>query len=163
MRNHIFSYALITFLGIRAVLMPAYFDLFLPSTYALITDPRGTGDVAMAPLASSLRFWLDSSDATTLYSDASCTTPAIDGGTVSCWQDKSGNSSHAITLTGSYAPTYRASDSLFGTPVLDFTSANALLADPVDWSGAYTLFIVLASDTPTPVTNDAFFSSVSDV
>ena len=51
-----------------------------------------------------------------------------------------GNNSHAITLTGSYSPTYRASDSLFGTPVVDFTSANALLADPVDWSGAYTLF-----------------------
>lgn len=105
---------------------------------------------------------MDASDSSTLFSDASCTTPAVASGSVGCWQDKSGNNAHAIQASGANQPIYTSYDPIFGTPVIDFTSAQTLIADPANWSGAFTVFMVLASDTPAPSDNDAFFSTVDN-
>jgi hypothetical protein len=47
--------------------------------------------VSSGAMPAGLKFWLDASDATTLYQDAGGTTPAADGTPVALWKDKSGN------------------------------------------------------------------------
>lgn len=52
---------------------------------------------------SGIRLWLDGQDGSTLWQDSSCSvTPAdTNGDLVACWQDKSGNDSHALQINAS--------------------------------------------------------------
>jgi hypothetical protein len=60
------------------------------------------------PLSFSPAFWLDASDASTLYTDSSLTTlVANDGDPVGGWKDKSGNAKHALQASGTNKPLFK--------------------------------------------------------
>jgi len=54
---------------------------------------------------NGLQFWVDASDAATLYTDSTLTTLAVsDGDVVGGWKDKSGNSRNALQTDGTKKP-----------------------------------------------------------
>ncbi len=56
---------------------------------------------------SSLQLWFDASDLGTLYQDNSCATAVTaNSDPIGCWQDKGGNSNHALQPTANQRPTY---------------------------------------------------------
>lgn len=56
-----------------------------------------------------LEMWWDMSDSATLYSNTSCTTSAVDAGTVGCIKDKSSNNRSITSATGAtYSPTNKS-------------------------------------------------------
>ena len=72
--------------------------------------------VALSPLTvyaitptdiSNLKVWYDSTDSTTMFTDASCTAQvSASGQEVKCWKDKSSNLDHAVEVSGEGAPQY---------------------------------------------------------
>lgn len=54
---------------------------------------------------TDLAVWLDAADASTLWADTAATTPALNGGAVARWNDKSGNGRHAFQ-TAATGPLY---------------------------------------------------------
>lgn len=116
------------------------------------SNPVSGTDAPFVPEdVSNMLMWLDASDASTLFTDSSCTTPATtDGVGIGCWQDKSGNNKNAIQVTASREPTLDLSaqnsldavwfDGTAAQKTLDITSA--------DWqpSGKFTAFIVYFQD-----------------
>ncbi|KAB2823122.1 hypothetical protein, partial [Aliivibrio finisterrensis] len=114
-------------------------------------------------LRSNLKVWLDATDEQTLFSDSNCTTPANDGDSVACWQDKSVNGANFYDLNsrvtgGLGAPSSKA----FGKPTYisaynKFSGASAVNFDRTDaaalghklvqsehWSGDYSLAYAFA-------------------
>ena len=66
-------------------------DVANDSVARTLTLQGGVITAASGAMPTGLKFWLDASDATTLYQDAGGTTPAADGMPVGLWKDKSGN------------------------------------------------------------------------
>ena len=92
--------------------------------------------------------WLDAQDESTLFSDHLGTVPAVVGGDVKFWADKSGNDYHASnnssdvpTLRNGNIGTYNSLE--FAPPDQLFNSTD----NPVSASGGLTLFIVMLDTT----------------
>ena len=78
----------------------------MPISLGIGTAITRGGGTAWSPLSvSGLQFWVDASDATTLYTDSTLTTLAVsDGDVVGGWKDKSGNSRDALQTDGTKKP-----------------------------------------------------------
>jgi len=78
----------------------------MPISLGIGTAITRGGGTAWSPLSvSGLQFWVDASDATTLYTDSTLTTLAVsDGDVVGGWKDKSGNSRNALQTDGTKKP-----------------------------------------------------------
>ena len=87
---------------------------------------------------SGLYLWLKADAGT--FSDAG-TTPAVNAGTVQQWNDQSGNSRHAIQLTGSKKPTLTVVGQN-GKPNVVFDVDDFLAVTTSNLASPYTLIIV---------------------
>jgi len=90
---------------------------------------------------STCILWLDASDPTTLFSDATGTTPATAGGTVGYWRDKSASGFNATQTTLSYRPTYITSGRN-GNSILSFNGLTNFLNLPQFTAVPLTIFFV---------------------
>jgi hypothetical protein len=127
--------------------------------------------VALSPLTvyaitptdiSNLKVWYDSTDSTTMFTDASCTAQvSASGQEVKCWKDKSSNLDHAVEVSGEGAPQYLTGQ-FAGHSVLDFNKSEDdtlmhTLSSP--WTSDFTLFIVMNSTDSSPADNESLFSN----
>lgn len=79
------------------------------------------------PLSLLPEFWVDSSDASTIYQDSGLTTlAAADGDPVGGWKDKSGNARHATQSSGANKPLFKISIQN-GKNVVRFNGTSAVL------------------------------------
>jgi hypothetical protein len=86
---------------------------------------------------AGLQLWLDASDASTITQS---------GGTVSQWNDKSGNANNAAQATGSMQPTY-VTNSFNGLNSLLFNGTSDLLLIPEISSTQMTVFVTDIANT----------------
>jgi hypothetical protein len=93
---------------------------------------------------AGLQLWLDSSDESAITQSS---------GSVSEWNDKSGNGNNAVQATGSYQPTYPGT-SFNGLATLSFNGSNFLQATPIPLTNC-TIFAVVGSASAS----GAMFSS----
>lgn len=68
---------------------------------------------------SGLALWYDANDSDYLKSESNCTGTVTNGGTVGCWQDKSGNGKNATQATTGNRPTYETNQ-INSKPILRF-------------------------------------------
>lgn len=96
--------------------------------------------------AASPLLWYDAADADTLFSNTGCTTKAVSGNTIACWEDKAQNGNNATHAT--LGPQYNTSTYTIGNlPALDFQGNDALIVSGLTSGVAnYTAFAVLDSD-----------------
>jgi hypothetical protein len=94
---------------------------------------------------SGCRLWLDASDASSI---------TLSGSSVTQWNDKSGQSNHAVGVT-SYLPTYTSSPAQ-----VNFNAAQALRSNYVISSSTETIFVVMKSTTVGA--NSQYFIDSSD-
>ena len=81
-----------------------------------------TSEVANPNNLSGLKLWLDSSDSTTIFTDAALT--SLSTSTVGGWKDKSGNNNHAIQSTSANQPSTTSSGIQFDGSNDGFTLTN---------------------------------------
>lgn len=115
-----------------------------------------------------LTLWLDGSDEDTVFTDDTCTTPAVNGNDVECWQDRSGQANHVTAEAGS-TPTF-TTNALNGLSILDFMndSMSTSDADQITVNTSYTKFVVFNEDNDSSISNlissagssHAFFANV---
>lgn len=84
---------------------------------------------------ADLKAWFDTSDASTLFADTACTSPAADTNTVLCWKDKSGNSLHATTAAN--GPQYSTANTS-----LVFNGTTSHLNSNIAPTSQQTIFVV---------------------
>ncbi|MDP6546381.1 MAG: PEP-CTERM sorting domain-containing protein, partial [Phycisphaerae bacterium] len=97
---------------------------------------QGDVTVSSGSMPTSLRFWLDASDVTTLYQDAGGTTPAADGTPVALWKDKSGNGFDVTHDNAGQLPQYdNTTDTLNGLATLRFDGDVLGRANDIGISG----------------------------
>lgn len=88
--------------------------------------------------STALTVWWDA--AVGVYADTGCTTPAVNGNGVACWQDRTGNYK-ATQSTSGQRPTL-ATSAINGAPALTFASASSQFL-PHNYLGELgTVFIV---------------------
>ena len=115
--------------------------------------PAGVGVAAggggFSPLDLSPTLWLDASDATTITEDP------VGSGSVSQWDDKSGNGYNLTQGTGSAQPK-TGTATINSLNVIEYDGADTQFLQntsvPIDTGGPYTVFMVQeinASDTNT--------------
>jgi hypothetical protein len=75
----------------------------------VIINSHNFTSVPWTPALITTQLWLDAADATTLYDSQSGGSLSTAGGAVQRWQDKSGNSRHAVRASGSGNPTRQTS------------------------------------------------------
>jgi hypothetical protein len=96
---------------------------------------------------ASVAFWLDASDASTLYDATTGGSLVTAGNTVARWEDKSGNANHVTQSTANNRPTRLAAD-LNGLDGLDFDGTNDSLNTATAVGNApLTVFVVAKPDT----------------
>jgi hypothetical protein len=96
---------------------------------------------------SSVKLWLDASDASTLYDATTGGSLVTAGNTVARWEDKSGNANHVTQSTANNRPTRLAAD-LNGLDGLDFDGTNDSLDTATAVGNApLTVFVVAKPDT----------------
>jgi hypothetical protein len=95
-----------------------------------------------------LQLWLDSSDASTITQSS---------GSVSQWNDKSGNNNNAVQATGSLQPTYPGT-SFNGLSTVSFNGNGYLGITPITLTNC-TVFIVAGS---TDSSGNPFLASLLD-
>ena len=105
---------------------------------------------------SSLTFWLDSSDSSTLFQDINATIPITTSGqSVKCWKDKV-NNALAINNTSPPSITFSA---LNNKPVVNFSSASSqflsLIATPFSTYNSSISFFVVSSQSTIPTSATA--------
>lgn len=104
---------------------------------------RGGGGGGFSPSQiPNLALWLDAADTATITQS---------GGSVSQWNDKSGNANHATQSTGARQP-LTGTRIVNGKNVLDFTTSHLLVNNSGVYSlgdSACTVFVVFAFDNPT--------------
>ena len=104
--------------------------------------PKKSGVTTWKPTAVDTKLWLDASDASTITDS---------GGSVSQWDDKSGNSANATQGTGSKQPT-TGTRTLNGLNVIDFDRATAnnleVSSLPYGTTDEFMIFVVGKLDTP---------------
>ncbi len=100
-----------------------------------------------------LALWLDAAEASSITAAA---------GAVSQWSDKSGNGYHAVQSSSGARPK-TATRSLNSLNVIEFDgSDDGFNVSPVpDISGAHTMFVVAATDTPTKSGNQNFIRGLN--
>ena len=104
----------------NSVSVPTFRDITV-TTPAVLTGGTATGGFELANGASSLRLWLDSTDAATLFTDAAGTVPVTDGGDVARWNDKSGFALDVSQGNAANVPSYQAAaPNMNGLPVVSF-------------------------------------------
>lgn len=119
-----------------------------------VSDPDSIGlsaadvDTDFSPTdISGLILWLDADDATIITES---------GGSVSQWDDKSGNGFNVVQTTGSRQPTTNLV-TVNGRNAIDFDGVNDYLSNNVDSTlytltdGDYTFLYVLSLDTPDQI------------
>jgi hypothetical protein len=100
----------------------ALVDSYLGTKYAVTINAKPSTAVATPT------FWLDASDATTMFTAANCTGAAVDASLVMCWKDKSTNLKHATNaVADTTRPTYKTSIQN-GKNVVRFDGSNDYLA-----------------------------------
>lgn len=107
---------------------------------------------------NNIWFWIDADDTTTLFTDLG-TVLAKDGDVVRQWNDKSGNNFHVTQNTFSARGIYRYNQ-FNGRRVVDFDNNDwmeHLLG--TNYSGDFSLYIILKSQDPTPNNFESFFAS----
>jgi hypothetical protein len=97
---------------------------------------------------AGLQLWLDSSDASTITQSS---------GSVSQWNDKSGNNNNAVQATGSLQPTYPGT-SFNGLSTVSFNGNGYLGITPITLTNC-TVFIVAGS---TDSSGNPFLASLLD-
>ena len=99
---------------------------------------RGGNGLFLPTSISGLKLWLDASDASTITQS---------GGSVSQWNDKSGNANHATQATGANQP-LTGTDTVNGKNAITFngTSAFMMLTNAIS-SGNKTIFFVMRGDS----------------
>jgi CSLREA domain-containing protein len=114
----------------------------------------GPGGVGVTDGSSTLELWLRADKG--VFSDTSCTSTTADGGTVGCWQDRSGNGHNATLGTVGQQPIFRANrrNSVYNLPALEFDGSNDRLATlPLQLhatgSSGLSIFSVFDTDTDT--------------
>lgn len=112
---------------------------------------NGTSAWTPAALGPALALWLDAADASTI---------TLNGGTVSQWNDKSGNARHVSQATAVNQPTYNTT-ALNGKPSLVFDGTDDFIANTATGIAAtanVSLFMVTTA-RQNPGNYRGFFSS----
>ena len=98
---------------------------------------------------SGLQFWVDSADASTLYTDSALTTLAVaDGDVIGGWKDKSGNSRNALQTDGTKKPVLKLAIQN-GRNVVRFDGVNDNMTFSNWQSNPATVFLVVRSSSDT--------------
>ena len=108
-------------------------------------NPSGTKSISGFDPRSVAKccLWLDSSDSSTLFSDAAGTTPSTLNGTVGFWKDKSSANVNVSNATSAQRPTYTSAG-------LSFSGSQTLIStSPTFSSGGAAGFVVF---NPTSIT-----------
>lgn len=100
----------------------------------------------IAPYLEGIQLWLDASDASTITQSS---------GSVSQWNDKSGNNRDVVQASASQQPTYNAD----GYIVLDGTDDELEVVDGTVASDQYSIFGVINNQTTNTDANVAWFST----
>ena len=97
--------------------------------------------VLWTPAQISTALWLDADDATTI---------TLNGSTVSQWNDKSGNSRHAVQVTAGKQPT-RVLSGLNSKTILRFNGANdgSIMTTTWNLTDSHSIFLVAKKSTQT--------------
>jgi hypothetical protein len=91
--------------------------------------------------------WLDSADASTLFSDSAGTIPATLSGTVGFWKDKSSRATSVSNATAGQRPTYTSTG-------LSYAGGQGLFGTPATpSSGGLAAFVVFNPTTPATRTS----------
>ena len=91
--------------------------------------------------------WLDGSDATTVFDATSGGNVVSNNGSVARWQDKSGNSRHALQSNSGQRPVYLSS-TVNGLGALDFNGSSQWIKSTSVFSGLtdFSYFVVVKND-----------------
>jgi hypothetical protein len=96
---------------------------------------------------ASCMLWLDSADASTLFSDSAGTIPATLSGTVGFWKDKSSRATSVSNATAGQRPTYTSTG-------LSYAGGQGLFGTPATASsGGLAAFVVFNPTTPSTRTS----------
>jgi len=107
-----------------------------------------------APFINGLKLWLDAADAGALYTGSDCKTGSrpINGASIGCWQDKSGNGNNATQSTVANQPTY-VTGAQNGNSALSFDGSSDYFSLPdyiiADGNIPYTVYIVAKENATT--------------
>jgi hypothetical protein len=97
------------------------------------------------PPSGNLALWLDASDSSTIKSASNCTGSVSNGGTIGCWQDKSGNNYHLSQATSSSRPVW-TTNAFNSLAAITFDGSNDFFSRSSSLT-AYEIFVVSKRDS----------------
>jgi len=124
------------FQWLRFVSVAIAFLAFSSLAQATVVLPNGDPD----PAHSTLKLWMSAD--TGVFSDAG-TTPAVNGGTVQQWNNRSTAGGAGTNATSVNSPTYHTTGGIGGLPVVRFNGSNQYFNGTVSVGGPKTFFLVL--------------------
>ncbi len=126
-------------------------EAYLSDKWGIAISTSNCSAASTLPFTTGLQLWLDSDDASTLFTDSGCSASASAGNTVGCWQDKSGNGKHAIQASSAKEPTYSSARAINGKNVMDFDgssgSMNTVSTIDLSATDGVTMIYLMQNDT----------------